>query len=88
MNTLANIQPAHTGTAAHFDGSDWRAIFARFVAAWKARQQARAQRRIDGYFRRERDEHERFLSNATDHFEVERLERAWERRHNDLWRVY
>jgi hypothetical protein len=88
MSTLSSIQPAQAGTAPHFDASDWRAILVRFVAAWKARQQARAQRRLDGYFRRERNEHERFLSNATDHYEVERLERAWERRHVDLWRVY
>lgn len=88
MSTLSSIPPAQTGTAAYFDANDWRAIFARFVAAWKAHQQARAQRRIDGYFRRERNEHERFLSNATDHYELERLERTWERRHSDLWRVY
>lgn len=88
MSTLSSIPPAQTGTAPHFEASDWRAIFVRFVAAWKARQQARAQRRLDGYFRHERNEHERFLSNAKDHYEVERLERAWERRHIDPWRVY
>ena len=88
MSTLSNPQPAQTGKASYFDASDWRTIVDRFVAAWKARQQARAQRRIDGYFQRERNEHERFLSNATDHYELERLERAWEHRHIDLWRVY
>ena len=88
MSTLSNIQPAQTGNAPYLDASGWRTIVDRFVAAWKARLQARAQRRLDGYFQRERNEHERFLSSATDHYEVERLEREWERRHIDLWRVY
>jgi hypothetical protein len=88
MSTLSNIQPAQTGNARHFDASDWRTIVDRFAAAWKARLQARAQRRLDGYYRHERNEHERFLSKATDHYEVERREREWERRHIDLWRVY
>ncbi len=58
------------------------------MTAWKAYRQARAEALIDRYFRRERNEHERFLSKASDHYELERLERAWERRHADVWRVY
>ena len=88
MSTLSNTQLAQTGNASYFDVSDWRTIVDRFVAAWKVRQQARAQRHLDGYHRHERDAHERLLARATDHYEVERLEREWERRHIDLWRVY
>jgi hypothetical protein len=88
MSTLSSIQPAQIATPPDFDASGWRAIAARFVDGWKARWQARAERRIDGYFRHERNEHERFVSNAADHYELERLEREWERRHVDVWRVY
>ena len=88
MSTLSNIQPAQTPTAPYFDASDWRAIVVRFVAAWKARRHARAAHDIDRYFQRELREHERFLANAADHYELERLEREWERRHVDVWRVY
>ena len=88
MSTLSNIESSQTRIASYFDPSALRLLFARLSAEWKARQQARAEQRIDGYFRRDRNEHERFLSNATDHYELERLERAWERRHVDVWRVY
>jgi hypothetical protein len=32
-----------------------------------------------------RSEHERYLSRATNVYELERLERQWERRHLDTW---
>jgi hypothetical protein len=88
MSTLSGIQPARTGTGAHFDVPALQALFARLAAAWKACQQARAQHRLNGHFHRLRDEHERFLASATDHYDLERLERAWERRHNDPSRAW
>jgi len=60
----------------------------RVINAWKLRQQSRADRWIDGYFRRERDAHERFLECAGDRYQLERLERDWDRRHADFWRVF
>jgi hypothetical protein len=87
MSTLSNVHAAQSRAAFTFDTSALRALFARLVAAWQARQAARAEQRIDGYFSRVRNEHERFLAKATDHYELERLERAWERRHIDTWRM-
>ena len=40
---------------------------------------------FDRLERSRRDEHERFLSRATDVFELDRLERQWERRRLDTW---
>jgi hypothetical protein len=88
MSTLSAIHTARMRVPAHFDLSRLRTILGRLVTAWKSYRQARAGALIDRYFRRERNEHERFLSKASDHYELERLERAWERRHADVWRVY
>jgi hypothetical protein len=55
------------------------------VRAWR---EARAAARLDGHHVRERNAHERYLAQARDVFELERLERDWQRRHSDLWRVY
>ena len=41
----------------------------------------------DALDRSRRSEHERFLARAGDAFQLERLEREWERRHTDTWRV-
>jgi hypothetical protein len=57
----------------------------RLLDAWKAWQQARADWRIDHWYSSQRNAHERFLANAHDHFELERLERAWER-NPEWWR--
>ena len=88
MSALSNLESSQTRIAPLSDLSAIGPLFDRLLAAWKAHRQASADRRIDGYFRRERSEHERFLSNASDHYELERLERAWSRRHDDVWRVY
>ena len=37
--------------------------------------------------RARRSEHERFLARASDPYQLERLEREWERRGMDTWRV-
>ena len=57
----------------------------RLVDAWKAWQQVRAERQIDDWFAHRRSAHERYLSRAHDHYELERLERAWER-NPEWWR--
>jgi hypothetical protein len=62
--------------------------FARLAESWKAFRQERADRSIDRYFARERTARERFLAHASDHFELERLERDWDRRQSAAWRVY
>jgi hypothetical protein len=87
MSTLSRTESMATRNAAPFDISALQGFLARLVAAWRAHQQARAEQLLDAHFRRERSEHERFLSKATDHYELERLERAWERRH-DTGRVF
>ncbi len=87
MATIAHLQATPPGAGTPVVASKWRATLARLAAAWKARQQALADQRIDRYFSRARGEHERFLSHAADHYELERLERSWERRHTDVWRM-
>ena len=88
MSTISNTQPGPARLALGLSAPAWRAILDRFAAAWVARRRARDDRNIDPYFRRERSEHERFLSRATDRYELERMEREWSRRTFDLWRVY
>ena len=82
MSTLCN---SHSPSI--FDSRRWKALLLRAADAWKRSQQARADRYLDLYYRRTRGERERYLSRATDHYELERLEQAWERR-ADQWRVY
>jgi hypothetical protein len=72
---------------------DWTALAARLAArwrAWLAGRRARVQRdaleRLDRYWQSRRNAHERFLSQASDVYELERLERHWER-HQDFWRI-
>lgn len=88
MDTLGNIQPALARSASLAATFDWRALLERLVDTWRTYRQASAERWLDGHFRRQRNAHERFLAKATDHYELERLERSWERRHTDMWRVY
>ena len=88
MTTLTQMRkPAATG-GLFFDSPFWRAALAHLVSAWKARQQARQDRGLDKYFRRERSAHERFLAESTDRYDLERREREWGRRRDDFWRVY
>jgi hypothetical protein len=61
------------------------AIWNDLVVRWKARREARAQDRLDRYWTWHRSARERYLSRARDPFELERLERQWER-HHDFWR--
>ena len=69
--------------------ADWRAAVRRHwqsvIDGWKAWQQARADRRLDRWYAGRRDAHERFLARAHDHYELEHLERAWER-NPEWWR--
>lgn len=41
----------------------------------------------DALDRSRRSEHERFLSQAGDVYQLERMERQWERRQMETWRV-
>ena len=60
---------------------------------WTARLAARAARWVhaidatlaDMLERQRRNEHERYLSRASDLYDLERLERQWERRRLDTW---
>ena len=88
MSTHCNAQALQPSNALTFKGSALRSVVDRLIQAWTVRRQARAGQGIDAYFARERSEHERFLSKATDVYQLERLERAWEHRHIDMWRVY
>lgn len=88
MSTPYNVQAARPPATAPFEASALRSMLDRLIRAWTAHRQVRAKDGIDAYFTRERNEHERFLSKATDVYELERLERAWEHRHMDMWRVY
>ena len=88
MSTPCNVQAVRSPTTPFFDASALRAMLDRLRRAWTARRQARAEKGVDAYFARERKEHERFLSQATDAYQLEHLERAWERRHIDMWREY
>lgn len=86
MNACTNTL-AQTG----FEGitsPSWRQKLERLVAAWKLGQTARADQQIDDHFRREREAHEHYLARAGDRYELERLERDWDRRHADFWRVF
>jgi hypothetical protein len=65
----------------------WSGFVQRVARAWHAYRVERTARRLDAYYRRARNDHERYLSRAHDHYELERLERDWSRRHADVWRV-
>lgn len=86
MSTPCNVQAAPGPASSVFDTSVLRSLLDRLMGAWKARRRALGQD-VDAYFARQRNEHERFLSKATDIYELERLERTWERRPIDVWRV-
>ena len=88
MSTLGNVQSAPARSASLASTFDRRSLLERLVDTFRRYRQASAERWLDGYHRRQRDAHERFLAKATDPYELERLERAWERRHTDMWRVY
>ena len=55
-------------------------LLERFVRAWRAYRKEHAERRLDAWFIRERTQHEQYLRQAQDVYELERLERAYERR--------
>ena len=61
-----------------------RERLASALARWRAWRQARADARLNRHHVRDRNEHERFLAKARDVYELERLERDWQRRHADL----
>ena len=88
MDSRCNAQALQPPASPSFAGSALSPMLARLLRAWTTRRQARAGSGIDAYFARERNDHERFLSKATDVYELERLERAWEHRHIDMRRVY
>lgn len=78
MTTLANstffLTLAHRLEA-------WRSAFVKQCAAWHDAW-------IDQHFRRQREARERHLSRARDPYELERLERSFDRGMSDVWRVY
>ncbi|HVF63833.1 MAG TPA: hypothetical protein VNE58_07560 [Casimicrobiaceae bacterium] len=82
MSTVGSVCRASVTTPA------WRAAVTQALNAFTAWRTERERRRLDGHYRRERSAHERFLENARDPYELERLERDWERRDADIWRVY
>jgi hypothetical protein len=86
MNTCTNA-PSHT---AFGDGAlrSLRRTLGRLLDALKQGLKDSAERRIDEHFQRERDARERHLAHAGDHYELERMERDWDRRRADFWRVF
>ena len=86
MSTLRDVQPTQAGTPSPAARFEWRTFLARVAGALKTYRNAHKRLR-DGHFRRERSAQERFLSKATDHRELEHLERAWEHRHVEMWRI-
>ena len=83
MSTLCETQTTSSNLPERL-----KSLLQRIAETWKRSQQARADRHLDLHYRRTREERERYLSRASDHYELERLEQAWERRHADVWRVY
>lgn len=68
------------------DFSCWRARLAAARNALSAYWRARSERSIDRWFVQERKARERVLAEARDVFELERMERDYERRARDGWR--
>ena len=66
------------------------AALATRLEAWRAAIKRRCDTLhrawIDQHFRRQREARERYLSRARDPYELERLEREFDR--SDSWRVY
>lgn len=58
----------------------WMRWLAKARLAWKAYWRERAERHLDTWYVQHRAEHERYLGRARDVYELERLERAFERR--------
>lgn len=74
MNTLSTT---HIATS-----HDWRGRMAAFAARWVAA----ADHWIAASLERNRQsEQERYLSRASDLYELESLQRDWERRRQDTW---
>lgn len=88
MTTLTTTRPSAGFARSSAASPAWRAAITRFVEWWKQRRDERNAERLDRHYRGERNRHERYLSRARDVYELERLERDWQRRHLDLWRVY
>ena len=78
MTTLAN-STFFLPLAHRLEG--WRSALRRQYDAWH-------QAWIDQHFRRQREARERYLSRARDPFELERLERAFDRGGSEPWRVF
>lgn len=57
-------------------------------AAFRRQRDASHQTWVDQHFRRQREARERYLSRARDPFELERLERAFDRGGSEPWRVF
>jgi len=75
MNTLSpRFPPTH----------DWAGRIAALAARWIAAADVYV---ADALERSRRNEQERYLSRAKDHYELEHLERQWERRRLDTWTV-
>ena len=59
-----------------------------FASAWKRRRAAFDAAWLDHHFEHRRAARERYLARAKDHYELERLERAFDRGDGEIWRVY
>lgn len=82
MNTT--IRPAPVASRA---AASWQRMLGRARRAWNEWRGERRLRSLDAYHRRQRDAFESYLGHARDHYELERMERDWQRRHADTWRV-
>ena len=65
----------------------WSPLARRAAERVRAMATRIADRLSDAYWRQQESTRERFLRRAADVYELERLEREWDRRY-DLWRVY
>ena len=65
-----------------------RATLDKLLADWKRRRDALEAALIDHHFQRQRAARERLLARAHDRYELERLERAFDRGEGEIWRVY
>jgi hypothetical protein len=64
-----------------------RAKLERFLGACRRRMRALEAAWIDHHFERQRAARERVLSRAHDRYELERLERAFDRGDGEIWRA-
>lgn len=88
MSTLCNTENATNSAAASYGVRQSKNIVNRIAGAWIRFRDARTERRLDRHLLRAPNAQERFLSKATDHYDLERLELEWARRQADPWRSY